>query len=308
MTNVGALATNFHEGSRSEYLAQYVFASYGTAIPVPHQEDSGVDFYCTITEQVGKLAWPRYHYTVQVKSTMSPWDLGTPESVQWLVKHPLPLLLCVVDKSSQILRLYHTFPRFLIWTHGLLPDSLQLSPQEKGAGECTQWEGGSSFSLGPPILEWSLRDLLDDAFSAKAKSVIEFWLRAEEANLAYITMGVPMFAMPATYTTNETENKGWAWQGGATPEGMDRVRETLGKILPWYTDEFRREKDLQGMVRAALLLRYLFPNYEGPSTPHAPFVDGVLTNALAPNGYVHEGIDLIGKNLDQFLEKVTPVW
>jgi hypothetical protein len=37
-----------HEGSRSEYLAQFVFSSFGTAIPVPHQEDSGLDIYCTL--------------------------------------------------------------------------------------------------------------------------------------------------------------------------------------------------------------------------------------------------------------------
>ena len=74
MSNVGALAANFHEGSRSEYLAQYVFASFGTAISVPHQEDTGVDLYCTMTERVGARAWPRYHYTVQVKSTMAPWQ------------------------------------------------------------------------------------------------------------------------------------------------------------------------------------------------------------------------------------------
>ena len=42
MLNVGAVVANFHEGSRSEYLANYVFASFGTAISVPDQEDTGV--------------------------------------------------------------------------------------------------------------------------------------------------------------------------------------------------------------------------------------------------------------------------
>ena len=35
MANVGALAANLHEGSRSEYLAQYIFASFGTQFPFP---------------------------------------------------------------------------------------------------------------------------------------------------------------------------------------------------------------------------------------------------------------------------------
>ena len=75
----GAVATNFHEGSRSEYLAQYVFSSFGTAIPVPHQEDSGLDVYCTLLERIGQRAWPRAYYSVQVKSTMAPWVFNSPE-------------------------------------------------------------------------------------------------------------------------------------------------------------------------------------------------------------------------------------
>jgi len=49
----GAIAASLHEGSRSEYLAQYVFSSWGTAIAIPHQEDSGVDLFCTLVEKKG---------------------------------------------------------------------------------------------------------------------------------------------------------------------------------------------------------------------------------------------------------------
>ena len=45
-TMPGAIAANLHEGSRSEYLAQYVFSSWGTAVAIPHQEDSGLDLFC----------------------------------------------------------------------------------------------------------------------------------------------------------------------------------------------------------------------------------------------------------------------
>ena len=72
----GTIAVNFHEGSRAEYLAQYLFSGFGTSIPVPHQEDSGIDFYCTMTEKLGRLAWPRAYFTVQVKSTDAPWELN----------------------------------------------------------------------------------------------------------------------------------------------------------------------------------------------------------------------------------------
>jgi hypothetical protein len=99
-TSVGSVATNLHEGSRSEYLAQYVLSSFGTAVPVPHQEDTGLDIYCTLLEPDGPRAWPRAYYSVQVKSTMEPWIFSSPESVRWIIEHPLPIFLCIVLKAE----------------------------------------------------------------------------------------------------------------------------------------------------------------------------------------------------------------
>jgi hypothetical protein len=41
---VGAIAPNAHEGSRSEYLAQYVFASFGAAVAIPTRKTAGLTF------------------------------------------------------------------------------------------------------------------------------------------------------------------------------------------------------------------------------------------------------------------------
>jgi hypothetical protein len=112
---VGSIAANLHEGSRSEYLAQFVFSSFGTAIPVPHQEDSGLDIYCTLLERDGQRAWPRAYYAVQVKSDMAPWRFEGQKSVQWIIEHPPPIFLCVVQKADARILVYHTAPRFALW-------------------------------------------------------------------------------------------------------------------------------------------------------------------------------------------------
>jgi hypothetical protein len=69
----GAIAAGFHEGGRSEYLAQYVFSMFGTSVQVPHQEDHGLDLLCAVTERKGRRAWPVAYYSVQVKSSDEPW-------------------------------------------------------------------------------------------------------------------------------------------------------------------------------------------------------------------------------------------
>jgi hypothetical protein len=61
-TSVGSIATNLHEGSRSEYLAQYVFSSFGTAVPVPHQEDTGLDRTIRATSRSGAQRVTKTYY------------------------------------------------------------------------------------------------------------------------------------------------------------------------------------------------------------------------------------------------------
>ena len=127
-SSVGSIAPNLHEGSRSEYLAQYIFSAFGTAVPVPHQKDSGLDIYCTLMETVGRRAWPHAYYSVQVKSTMDPWVFSSTASVRWLVEHPLPIFLCIVNKADARILVYHTTPRFAAWVLSLHKDRLELIP------------------------------------------------------------------------------------------------------------------------------------------------------------------------------------
>jgi hypothetical protein len=64
MSKTGATVYGFHEGTRSEYFAQCILSAFGTSVPVPHPEDHGIDFYCTLTERIGQLSWAKASYSV----------------------------------------------------------------------------------------------------------------------------------------------------------------------------------------------------------------------------------------------------
>jgi hypothetical protein len=70
---IGCVATNLHESSRSEYLALAALAKFGTAVPVPRQEDVGLDLHCALNETIGHRSWAKQRFGVQVKSTDDPW-------------------------------------------------------------------------------------------------------------------------------------------------------------------------------------------------------------------------------------------
>jgi hypothetical protein len=208
---VGAIAPNAHEGSRSEYLAQYVFASFGAAVAIPHQEDSGIDLHCTLTERVGQRAWPRSYFSVQVKSTTDAWDFK--DSVQWLIEYPLPLFLCVVDKASTRLRVYHTCPRFYSWALPPLPDRLKLVPATGSKGKCTQWEGGTTFSLSAPILDATVLKLQNDNFHRQAWNILRFWAGFDLENLdrsgrVFTLSGYPVRTSPIRRKWMDGRSKG----------------------------------------------------------------------------------------------------
>lgn len=170
--NVGSHAWGYHQGARSEYLAQYVFSSFGTSIPVPRQEDTGIDLYCTLDERDGNLSWPKYYYTVQVKSVDRVKEknhivFGTERSVRQLVEQPLPFYLCIVDKSRLQLSIYQTSGRFALWaSHSRFPNSIALVPGERGVGQHVLWEEGSQWqwSLRAPIAEFSITEIQEKFF------------------------------------------------------------------------------------------------------------------------------------------------
>lgn len=298
---VGAIAANLHEGSRSEYLAQYVFASFGTAVSVPHQEDSGIDLYCTLTERVGPRAWPRAYFSVQVKSTMDTWVLDGRESVQWLVEHPLPFFLCIVDKATARIRVYHTSPRFYVWSLPPLPNRLELVPTTDQEGRCVQWEGGTTFSLSAPVLDATVQELLDDEFHRQAWEVLRFWIGFDLENISRIKAGIYSFRMPHQYTTNTTAVGGWATQGITKAPDLAPAMEHVKDSLAYLSSQLYRGGDLAGALRCAMLLRHFFKNDTLGGTHDFQLHTEINKMAKTEKKYLFAGVDSLNALIDRWL-------
>ena len=61
----GSIASNFHEGSRSEILADYLFSGWGTITPVRRQDDHGIDLYGGLAERKGQRSIITDYYVEQ---------------------------------------------------------------------------------------------------------------------------------------------------------------------------------------------------------------------------------------------------
>ncbi|MBL8021066.1 MAG: hypothetical protein JNM27_15450 [Leptospirales bacterium] len=201
--STGSVARNFHEGTRSEYLAQYIFSAFGTSIPVPHPEDSGLDLFCTLGEVVGKRLFVRNPYYVQIKSGKSNMVFTDPNSIKWLYDLRSPLFLCFIDKKAHTVEIYqthrvqHHFARKKIKSVTLRPD---IEPADS-----TRLESNVSvlsIDLGKPILQFQVNDLLSDSWKKNAFAVLNFWIKLSQTNIDQRELGFPFMRTVKHYATN----------------------------------------------------------------------------------------------------------
>ena len=254
----GSQSANFHEGTRSEYLAHYVFSSFGTSVPVPHPEDTGIDLHCTLTETVGQRIWPVEYYMVQVKSTEGPWVFSSKKSVEQLLKVPLPILFCIVTKKELRLRVYSTLNRLSVLAE--TPAELHLFPGDIHKGVPRSLDETNKISLGEPILDFTMNQIVDEAFARNAKQIL---CRAisEDAEQTFLRrIGVPTFEA-SSHTANEVKTSGR--RGVArlrpSPEQKRTFDRTLTTMLSWL-DRSMLFGDARGHWRLGLLRRHLETN------------------------------------------------
>jgi hypothetical protein len=209
--SVGALAYGFHEGGRSEYAVQYALSAFGSAIPVPRQEDCGYDLHCGVGERVGKRLLIRDHYYVQVKSKKEDLVYPDPDSVRWLVSLACPLFVAVVDKAQGVVELFQTAEV------PTLDDSVQrvtltfregpqFEARPRGAAEAT-------IHLGDPVLRFEVARVEDEETRVRLGEALAFWVRHGHDLITERRAGGLVFPFPTPYEANVRPSGAWTVHG-----------------------------------------------------------------------------------------------
>jgi hypothetical protein len=310
MSQTGAIVHGFHEGTRSEYFSQCVFSAFGTSVPVPHPEDHGIDFYCTLTERIGQRSWAKASYTVQVKSEQT-WVLESRESVDWLIKHPLPLFLGVMDKKTLKLRIYHTAPRVYVWALGDLPDRLELTMTDETVGQSTEWVGDYKFRLAPILCIEMAQLASDDDYRQNARDVLEYWIEMENRNLTRVRAGLYGWEMPHSYEINVlpgASGRSAQWLARPSKELLNNGLRHLSECLEVLGRQLDDTGNSMAAVEAALLYRYLHQHFalfpdERISGGRLSHVFIALNESLAKKNYLFAGVDELQRILESALSK-----
>jgi hypothetical protein len=243
-----------------------------------------------------------------VKSNPKPWTFPNKRSVKWLMENPMPVFLCVVNKAALKLQLYHTCPRFHIWSLPVRPDKLELIPGTEGKGECVKFEGGTSYSLSAPILALTINDIHNENSRKKVKDVLKFWIGIEEQNLRRVKNKILQFSMPDKYETNAKPGPAVIRYWSVNPSAKDRKQaiSSLEPQLTWVAQILWNSGDMRGAVRALLLHRHWFGDLNLSAASALRSIHHALNIRIGkPGDDAFEAIDELGANLDKELEKLS---
>jgi hypothetical protein len=226
------------------------------------------------------------------------------DAVRWVIEHPLPLFLCIVNKASARLSVYHTLARFHAWSLGEWPDRLAMVPDPVipgKEGKCISWPGSYDLSLDQPILDFSVNEMLDEAFWRKAREVFEHWIDIENDNLTRVRTRLLSCRVPDRYKTNDKWMTGWITMAFGLPnkEQLEQTTTRLKEPLEWVGEQLLRKGDIEGAAKAALLHRHLFPEAHGGLFFH---VQNELNMRLGTNSYVYAGVDCLAEVIQKALK------
>jgi hypothetical protein len=202
-------AMGYHEGDRSDYMAQFAFSTVSYCTPVPRQYDRfGVDFYAHLARKVGrKLVATGRTISIQVKSSTQPILLNKPELRTCLYSQALPFFLAIIEKEDGIISIYTMYTRLIqFWTNRNSDVFIVPAPKP----DVPPADGIARIYLGDPIYRRPLRDLEKKAVMIERRQellrVLEFWARWEQLQLAWKEDNLPLVTWISQYETNVPPN------------------------------------------------------------------------------------------------------
>jgi hypothetical protein len=256
------------KGDRAEYLAQYILSGFSLCVPVPRQEDGGIDFHCSLLRREGEFLRPSLAYNVQVKNTAKPIVIGgvtdggawRQHEIERFCKQEVPPLIGIVDDKEQRLDLFSTAVRFFVgrWKDKIIPRELWLMPYKPGADEQLtdgeleelddipnmprhRWKLG----LGQPIVTIPVADSDDPARREIIKGLLEPYLRQDARNIVIAEIGLGYFEWPWFLKPNEGLNVvGMGMTSGfpVSEQQLDTTIRVIASLLGDYRTGKQRER------------------------------------------------------------------
>jgi len=287
----GTRPAGFHEGDRAEYLTTFVLSSIAAVIPVPRQEDYGIDHLCALTQRAEQSLYVKKAFGVQVKAASvrklcyggfgkkgnkkgkwRSWE------VEWLYKQDYPMFIASVDNKTWQLKLYSTIRMWWVrWMRGrpcqvnLIPDQesfsgppedepysyQELDVSDDGYGDGREWE----VPLGRPVIDVKVSDLESKEVRDQLYQCLDRWISLDRRNITHHQLGIPCSFQFAHWEPNEIpEDSNIRPIPFSNPVEDQNIKKILSAITPGIMGlmyNFRRQNQHDHIGKVAPIVELL---------------------------------------------------
>lgn len=297
---------SFRQGDRAEYLAQYILSALAITVPVPRQEDVGIDLHCSLLRREGNNLRPTVPFNIQVKSAgadildngirfggVTPGGNWRRHEIEQLCQTDTPFLIGLVNLEQQSLDVFSTITRYFVlsnWMGTGLPREVAMIPYEPageghlGAGaqeDLPAMPGGMpqrlwKLPLGQPIVSISISESEDESRSEEIKNLLEPYLRMDQENAVCFRIGLGYFNWPLIIQPGQAlavTAAGLASQSAQAPTVGQQLRMT-GRIVASLLTSYRLSEMKPEILVWEPVLKHL-PTAEAPE-----FVRHAIKQAL----------------------------
>ena len=258
------------KGDRAEYLAQYILSSFTVCVPVLRQEDTGIDFYCSLLRKVDEDLRPYLAFNVQVKSSDDSIEIGgvtkggkwREHEIQQFCSLETPLLIGIVDIADQRLDLFTTASRYFVgrWKNGIIPRRIDLIPYAPegeghlGDGEIKKLKTELGMPdevwklpIGQPIVRIPIADSENEQKRETIKQLLEPYLQMDQQNSVLARLGLGYWEWPLIMRPNvplQEVGAGLAINSPPSPAHLLNMLKLIAGLLFSYHNGKQREKIL----------------------------------------------------------------
>lgn len=195
----GRLRSSFRSGNLAEHLGLLLLKGIAAVADVPRPEDIGLDAIATLLRRDNDgNCYAEDSFLVQLKAESATSIQYQDHELAWFVGQTQPLLIGLVSLAHSQISLYPT----LFVNHAVLALHAKRAEIRFGASELPAffrgqrwgpWKGeadeGATVWLGPPLLRWTLSDLVDHDWATRTYETLKRYVVVARRELELLSFG-----------------------------------------------------------------------------------------------------------------------
>lgn len=172
------LSRNLRKGHLAEDIGVNVFRGFCAVAEMPNKDDLGIDAYCVLLRQEGRLLISDSPlFGVQFKTISTTTIDYEPHSVEWFINMETPLFYCLVDAKNARVRCFsaNRYRRMLYLNKSISKVVLDFTY------DSVENENGIlRVGMNPPIFECTELEARTDDFASSVHNLLSKWIEFEQ--------------------------------------------------------------------------------------------------------------------------------